>query len=139
MNTKPEQAEGDTPQKSTPDGAQPNALGQTLVRMVIFAGFFLQVVYAFFIFVVLHKLQLFAFYGGNFQLMFELLFSMLPAVSFGFLTANFIFHKLPVVGEKLAEVNDYKETQLLLLKVLLYSLLFAVVAGFLVLFLPRFL
>ena len=68
MNTKPEQAEGDTPQKPTPDGAQPNALGQTLVRMVIFAGFFLQVVYAFFIFVVLHKLQLFAFYEKNFTL-----------------------------------------------------------------------
>lgn len=109
------------------------------VRLVLFTGFFLQLIIAFFLYIILHTLNFFDSWGVNIALMFELLFSLLPAVSLGFLLSNFIFHHIRPIRRQLDLVNNYKQTQTLLFKLLLVTLLFIVMAGGLILLLMNLL
>lgn len=104
------------------------------VKLVLFLGFFLQLIFSCLFFWFLHMNEIFGGGSGFLKLTFELLFSLMPAVPLGFLFSNFIFHHIPVVKDKLAEVSSYQETQLLLLKILLLTLLFVLMTGALILY-----
>ena len=101
------------------------------VKLVLFLGFFLQFIFAFLFFVSIRYFEVFGVNAGSasLKLTFELLISLMPAVPLGFLFSNFIFHHIPVVKEKLAEVSPYRETQWLLLKLLFITLVFVLCTG----------
>lgn len=105
------------------------------VKLVLFLGFFLQFVFAFLFFISIRYFEVFGASSdsASLKLTFELLISLMPAVPLGFLCSNFIFHHIPVVKDKLAEVSPYRETQWLLLKLLLITLLFVLFTGFIIL------
>lgn len=101
-----------------------------MIRMVIFFGFFLQLIIAFFGFILIAYIDLFSFWGENLALTFELLLSFMSAVPLGFLLANFIVHRIPVLRIHLDEVSSYSETQSLLFKLLWITLCFVAFACF---------
>jgi hypothetical protein len=100
-----------------------------VVKIVLFFGFFLQLIIAFITFVVLSAFNLFDLWGENMALTFELLLSFMPAISLGFILSNFIVHRIPILRNQLDADSSYQDTQRLLFKLLLLTFVFIAISG----------
>ena len=104
-------------------------------KQVLLAGFFIQFFLAYIIFIFLKDVPLLLELKEQARLGIILLSSLMLATPLGFLAANFIFYYINFLTKEIKDVIEYKETQLLLLKVLFLCFLFLILISAVILFL----
>lgn len=104
---------------------EPAEKSQILLKIILLLGFLLQFIIAYFVFNIIQAFPGMVTNNVNLNLTITLLLSVMLATPLGFLCANFIFHHLPFMNAEMKMIGTYKNTQKTLLKLLMWSVLFA--------------